>query len=225
MHYLLVIALLFGAAGASAEEPPYIAVNASGWVEAVPDMLRLDVIVRATGKDVAALQQQVDQTTGQVVAAAQELGVEEGDIDSSRINIQPEYDWKASTRVYRGQSVQRTVSMTLRDTGRYGELVMALSRYDLHSMGQPRLEHSNIDELRLSAMDRALAQGRVKAERIAKGIGADLGSVIRVEEHGGPTPMPVQRMAMAESAKRGAPSIDFGKQRITVSVAMRFAID
>jgi uncharacterized protein YggE len=225
MRYLLLIFLLLGSATASAEEPPYIAVNASGWVEAVPDMLTVVATVRATGRDVAALQREVDQTTGQVVAAARELGIEEGDIDSSRINIQPEYDWKASTRIYRGQSVQRTISMTLRDTGRYGDLVMALSRYDLHSMSQPRLEHSAIDELRLEAMDRALAQGRVKAERIAKGIGAELGSVIRVEEHGGPTPMPVQRMAMMEDASHSAPTIDFGKQRIAVSVAMRFAIE
>ncbi len=222
MRYLLLSVLLFAAGGALGEEPPYIAVNADGWVEAVPDMLGLVVTVRATGKDVAALQQQVDKTTGQVVAVAREMGIKEGDFDSSRINIQPEYDWKSSARTYRGQSVQRSITLTLRDTARYGELVMALSRLDLHSVSQPRLEHSSIDELKLAAMDHALARGRTKAERIAKGIGARLGPVIRVEEHGGATPIPMQRMAMAESAS--VPNIDFGKQRIAVSVAMRFAI-
>jgi uncharacterized protein YggE len=225
MRFFLIVALIFSHTAVAAEETPYIAVNANGWVEAVPDMLSLTVSVRETGKDVAAMQQKVDQTTQQLVTAARELGVEQDDIDSSRINIQPEYDWKASARVYRGQSVHRTISITMRDTSRYGELVMALSRYDLHNMGPPRLGHSNIEELRLTAMDRALVQGQIKAERIAKGIDARLGPVIRVEEHGGATPMPVQRMAMMENASQASVNIDFGKQRIAVSVAMRFAIE
>lgn len=224
MRFLIAL-LLTCSALATADQSHYIAVSAEGWVEAEPDMLTLDVEVRRTGKDVAALQQQVDQLTRQVVAAARELGVEDGDIDSARISIQPEYDWQSSARIYLGQSVQRTTSITLRDTARYGELVAAVSRHDIHGLGQPRLGHSKLDELRLVALDRALARGRDRAERIAQGIGAKLGPVIRVEEQGGAGPAPMARMAMMEQGSSGSPQIDFGKQRIATSLAMRFAIE
>ena len=222
---VLIALLLMCSVFAAAEDAHYIAVNAEGWVEVEPDMLTLDVGIRQVGKDVTALQGQVDQLTRQVVTAARELGVGEGDIDSARINIQPDYEWKANTRIYRGQSVQRTVSITLRDTSRYGELVAAVSRHDVESMGQPRLTHSNFEALRLEALDRALERGRVRAERIARGIGAKLGPVIRVEELDGARPVPVQRMAMMEQVGGASPEIDFGKQRIPASVSMRFAID
>lgn len=222
---VLMALLLMCSALAAADDAHYIAVNAEGWIEAEPDMLTLDVVVRRTGEDVAELQLQVDRLTRQVVAAALEQGVEEDDIDSARISIQPEYDWKSSSRIYLGQSVQRNISITLRDTSRFGELVMAVSRHDVQGMGQPRLGHSAIEELRLAALDRALAQGRVRAERIAAGIGAKLGPVIRVEEHAAAGPIPVQRMAMMEQASSQAPQVDFGKQRIAASVSMRFAID
>ena len=222
---VLMALLLMCSALAAADDAHYIAVNAEGWIEAEPDMLTLDVVVRQTGEDVAELQLQVDRLTRQVVAAALEQGVEKDDIDSARISIQPEYDWKASSRIYRGQSVQRNISITLRDTSRYGELVMAVSRHDVERMGQPSLGHSAIEELRLAALDRALAQGRVRAERIAAGIGAKLGQVIRVEEHVAAGPIPVQRMAMMEQASSQAPRVDFGKQRIAASISMRFAID
>lgn len=220
---LLLISMLAVSVACAADEPPhYIAVTASGWVEAVPDKLALDVSVRATGKDVSDLQAQVEKATRQVVNAARELGVEEGDIDSSSISIQPEYDWQNNRRIYLGQSVQRNISITLRNLERYGELVMALSRYQLHSVGQPRLGHSDLEELQLAALDDALARGRVKAERIARGIGAQLGDVTHVEEHGSSTPAPATRMMAAEAAM--SPEIDFGKRRITASVSMRFAI-
>lgn len=219
---LLVLTLSVSIACATDAPPRYIAVNASGWVEALPDMLTLDVSVRATGKDVTELQGQVERTTRQVVSAARELGVEEGDIDSSSISIQPEYDWQNNRRIYRGQAVQRTISVTLRNLERYGELVAAMSRYPLHSVGQPRLGHADLEALQLAALDNALARGRVKAERIARGVGAELGDVVQVEEHGSAVPAPATRVMAAEAAM--SPEIDFGKRRITASVSMRFGL-
>ena len=217
--FLLLVVL---ALPASADN--YIAVNAAGWVDATPDMLTLSVSARATGKDVPALQRQVDTLVQRVVTAAGKSGIAEEDIDSSRLSVRPEYQWVDGKRNYLGQTVQREVVMVLRELDRYGGLMEALSRFDLEEVRPPQLGHSQLKELELQALEAALANGFVKARRIATGIDADLGDVLRVEEQGTAPGQPMARMMAAESAGAGGPQVQFGKQRISTTVSMRFAI-
>ena len=219
MFVILVLSTLSVRAG------EYIAVNASGWVEAVPDTLTSTAMVRATGTDVTDLQGKVDATTQKIVTAARELGVDKSDIDTARVSVRPEYQWRDGQRIYRGQTVERSITITLRELDIYGALIAALSRYDIDDLGQPVLSHSEIEELKLKALDHALQRGFDKAKRIARGIDARLGDVIRVEEQGTSLPPPMTRMLAAEAHAGGAPEIQFGKQRITASVTMRFAIN
>ncbi|MEE4660200.1 MAG: SIMPL domain-containing protein [Halieaceae bacterium] len=222
---LLTLLALLALPAMADKEIPYIAVTASGYVEAVPDILSLDVTVLATGSDVGALQEEVEKTTRLVVKAASKQGVDKDDIDSSRISVQPDYSWIEGKRVYRGQQVQRSISLVLREPGNYGALLLALSALDLDRIGQPRADHSNLEALRMQAMDRALEEGLRKAKRIADTMDVDLGDVIRVEELGS-SRSPAPRMMMAEAAAAdAAPEIEFGKRRISASVALRFAID
>ena len=95
----------------------------------------------------------------------------------------------------------------------------------MDDLGQPRLSHSQLNDLELKALDNALQRGIEKARHIARGIDATLGEVIRVEELGSSLPPPMPRMLASESQVTGAPEIQFGKQRINASVSMRFAID
>ncbi len=219
---VLLAALSFTAC--ADEEAAFIAVSANGYVEAVPDILTLDVLVSQTGQDVAALQKQVEKTTRRVVRAAWDADVKKDDLDSSRISVQPRYNWEDGKRVFQGQQVRRSISIILREPANYGALLAALSALDIEQISPPRPGHSDLDELRLAAMDKALTQGRIKAERIADTMDVDLGDVIRVEELGS-SGIAAPRMMMADAVSESAPKIEFGKRRISASVALRFAID
>lgn len=228
MRLLLVLLgalTLVGCADDEEAQSSAISVGASGWVDATPDTLTLTITARATGEDVSALQTRVDQTTQAVAAAAGEAGVERDDIDSSRLSVQPEFEWQDRTRVYLGQSVQRDTVLTLRDIAQYGELIQALSALELHQISAPVLSHSDQDSLQLQAIDMAVKRATAQAVQVARSIDEELGEVLAVDVHtgGGAAPM---ALAMAEaSPQRGAPQVQFGKQRISVSVSMRFAID
>jgi uncharacterized protein YggE len=194
-------------------------------VEAVPDMLTLSLSAQATGKDVSELQSRVDATVRQVVESARENGVADEDIDSSRLSVRPEYRWRDGQRSYLGQTVQREIMLVLRRLDKYGALVQSLSRYDLQELRAPGLGHSKLEELEIRALEQALANGLAKARRVAAAIDAELGEVIQVEEQGAGGSPPTPRMMSAEAAVGGAPQIQFGKQRISATVTMRFAID
>ncbi len=219
----LLLALCFPLATQAEHATRFLEAGATGWVEAAPDMLSLDLSLQATGDDVDKLQRGIERTAQQVLTAAREQGVAEADINSSRASVRPEYAWQDGKRLYRGQTVQRSISIVLRDLERYGPLLQALSRLDIYELGEPRLGHSRLEALQLDAMVQALASARTKAERMADTLGVTLGEVISAQEQldNGVSPMAGRMLAM-ESAP--APSIQFGKQRISAAVVLRYSI-
>jgi uncharacterized protein YggE len=226
----LVLILLFTLLSHSLwadEHSSYIAVNADGWTEAVPDTLMLTVTASAAGTDLTKISSQVDKVSQQVVEAAREFGVAEDDIDSSRMNMRPEYEWHNQSRRYLGDVVSRDISLTIRDLDRYGELMQTLTLLDLQAISPPRFGFSTIESLQLAALKDALQKARRKAASIAGTIGAELGSVLRVQEQGfvgRPEPRMLAAEAMSVSAA-AAPEFQFGKQRITASVEVRYGIE
>jgi uncharacterized protein YggE len=223
MRLVVFLLLSVFALGGHADE--YISVHADGWIDAIPDTLTLRASAEASGKDVEALQRSADRTASLVTEAAVELGVATDDIDTSRLSVRPDFQWREGQRIYLGQTVRREMVIVLRDTDRYGVLIQALSRFDLHDLSQPQLSHSDLDSLKLEAMEKALENGFRKARRIADSIGVKLGAVLRVEEQGAFHPSPGPRMMAAEAVSADAPNVQFGPQRISASVVMRFAID
>lgn len=224
MRILALLVLLSAALTVQADlRDRHILVGGSGWVEAVPDLLALNLTLMATGQDVEQLQRAVEKTSQQVLRAAREHAVAEDDVDSSRVSVRPEYEWRDGKQVYRGQTVQRDIQLILRKLDNYGELLQALSRLDIHSMGQPQPGHSQLASLQLDAIDAALANAEAKASRMARTLDLELGEVISAEEQLGASPMaPAPRMLAMESST--APEIRFGKQRISASVLVRYAI-
>ncbi len=219
----LLIALCFPLSVQAEDALRFLEAGATGWVEAEPDMVSLDLSLQASGEDVEKLQRSVERTARQVVAAAKEQGLTDEDIDNSRASIRPDYEWRDGERLYKGQIVQRDITLVLRDLERFGALLQSLSRLDIHQLGQPRPGHSQLAALELDAMEQALVNARAKAERMAGTLGVKLGPVISAREQMGHAgPVPAGRMLAMESA--GAPDIQFGKQRISAAVILRVAI-
>ncbi len=221
----LLLALLIVATPAFAAPERSVSVNADAWVEAIPDILKLSITVKETAANMDEAQRAVARTVPEILTLAREHGVEDGDIDSSRVNAYPEYEHRNNRRIYVGETVTRDIQITLRDPSRYGSLIQQLSELKLHQINGPQMAHSQLDELKLEALKKALAKARYKAGIIAEELDMDLGKVIEVQESGSnATPVRAYRMeaAMADSASGGG--FSYGKQRISARVQARFEL-
>jgi len=151
------------------------------------------------------------------------------DWDSSAIVSQPNYEWRNNQRVYQGEQVRRTVHITLRKTADYGALLNAITALSPEWISPPQLIHSNLEALHDAAMTRAIARAQTRAGTVAKASGVKLGKVLRVQEQGHAVPetprLHARMSADMAMATTGTVEVDFGKQRITAQVFMRFAID
>jgi uncharacterized protein YggE len=203
-----------------------ITVQAQGFVEAVPDTLLLRLSVKHTSSSLQEARATVDGIVKQVVSTALKNSVAEQDIDSSQLSSWPEYQWRQDKRHYMGESVQREISLKVRDLDNYGKLLGQLSKLPLHRIQRPQLSHANLDALRLQALRAALAQGKVKARVIAAEIDAGLGLVLTVRELADLAP-PGPRMMMAEAVSADSadqPAFNLASQRIDARVEMVFSI-
>jgi uncharacterized protein YggE len=224
--FLFLSLLLAGVAVSVQAADRFITVQAEGYVEAIPDTLQLTVSVKKTGSDLSKVRREADALSSKVTKLALSNGVATDDIDSSRMRVWPEYEWRKNERHYLGDSVQRDIVLKVRDLEQYSPLVRELTHLPLHQLQQPQLSFSNVDYLRLQALRAALVNGRLKAMAIAEGVDASLGPVISVEERSSRSPAPQRMMAEAVSMDAGSqPSFSFAKQRISAQVEIRYSLD
>jgi uncharacterized protein YggE len=161
-----------------------------------------------------------------VIAALRRAGLEDRDIQTSNVNLNPEYrypDNQAPQLV--GYTASNSVSVRFRDIRKSGRILDALVGEGANQINGPSLsvEHPEpaLDEARL----KAIANARARADLYARTLGMRVARVVSVNESGGyyaPAPPPVP-MAMMRAQSAATP-IEPGEQKLQVSLAVIFEL-
>lgn len=228
---LLAAAALAVPAAAPAQTMQQIAgtrldISASGEVTRVPDVavISTGVVTRATTAT-AAIQQNAARME-RVRAALRRAGIDDKDIQTSSINLNPDYVYvERQPPKLTGYQASNNVSVRFRDIRKTGEILDALVAEGANQINGPSLTidkpEAALDEARL----KAIANGRARAELYARGLGMRVTRLLSVSESGGyaaPPPMPMY--ARAEMAQDAKTTIDPGEQKVSVSIAMSFEL-
>ena len=199
-------------------------INATGEVTRVPDVavISAGVVTRAATAG-SAIQDNAARME-RVIAALKAAGVEDRDIQTSSINLNPEYryDQNQPPKLV-GYTVSNTVNVRFRDIRNSGKILDALVAQGANQINGPTLTidkpESALDEARMNA----IANGRSRAELYARAMGKRVARVVSVSESNSnypvPPPMPVMMEARAQAADT---KIVPGDQKVQVSVSMVF---
>lgn len=210
----------------------HIEVSGTGYIEALPDYVEISLSVAETASTLEAAKKAVDVRTRSVLEAATAGGVREEDIDASLISAQPEFEYANRGRVYKGERVNRSVTLKLRNLDRYSELVQKLTGSGITRLERISLHHSKISELQGEAMKVAIADAKARAEIIAAEFGASVGAVYKISAQAS-GPAPVYRRGIAgaaamsvesEQADQGA-GLKIAKQKIHQSIYAVFTLN
>ncbi len=228
----VAVAMPGGAAAQSAIQVQPISgtrldVSATGEVTRVPDIaiISTGVVTRAASAT-AAIQQNATRME-RVRAALKRAGVEDKDIQTSSINLNPEYHYQQNKPpVLTGYTASNQVSVRFRDIGDTGRILDALVAEGANQINGPSLTidkpEAALDEARM----KAIANGRARADLYARALGMRVVKLLSVSETGGhsmPPPMPMYARAEAMSADAST-KIDPGEQKLSVTVAMSFEL-
>jgi uncharacterized protein YggE len=191
-------------------------VSANGEVTRVPDIavISTGVVTRAASAT-DAIQQNAARME-RVRAALRKAGIEDKDIQTSSISLNPDYVYvERQPPKLTGYQASNQVSVRFRDIRKTGEILDALVAEGANQINGPSLTIDKPDQALDEARMKAIANGRARAELYARALGMRVVRLLSVSESGGyavPPPMPMYARveAMAQDAKT---SIDPGEQR------------
>ena len=202
-------------------------VSATGEVTRVPDLAIISAGVQTLQPTATAAIEENAARMERVRAALKRAGIEDRDIQTSSINLNPEYhyDQNRPPRLT-GYRATNTVNVKFRDLKRTGAILDALVAEGANQINGPNLTidkpEAALDEARI----KAIANGRARADLYARALGMRVVRLISVSEGGGynvPPPMPMVAM-MAERSADASSKIDPGTQQLQVNVSMSFEL-
>ncbi len=226
MSVVLVALLSFSVVGQEKEPARTIRVQGTGKVKVIPDQLHLAIQINIPRAETAAeALSRNSQLTSQVIAMVKRFGIVEGDLQTTRVSVNPVYDYdkRISPPPIVGYSAQNEVTVVVRKIEDAGKIMDQAVKNGATGFGQLQYESSRRTELEREALKKAADDARAKAEVLAKQLGAALGRVISVAEAGVSSPPPFMPMAMEARAAANVPVMP-GEMEITAAVEVVFEL-
>jgi uncharacterized protein len=239
MRKTLLAALLLGAASLPtatyAQQSPSITqtiagarldISATGEVTRVPDIAIISAgVVSRSATATGALQDAADRMQ-RVLAALKRAGVEDRDVQTSNISLNPEYRYvENQPPQLTGYTAANQLTIRFRDIRNSGKILDALVGQGANQINGPSLTIDKPEAALDEARARAIAAGRARAELYARSLGMRILRVVSVSESGGyapPPPMPMY--ARAEIAQAADTKVVPGEQKLQVTLAMTFEL-
>ncbi len=217
-----LVAIATTAAADTVEKPRAITISASGYVDAAPDMARINVGVVTEAKSAKAALNENSELFQSVLKAIRDLGIQGADIKTAQFRVSPVYARRKSSprhgaREIDGFRVVNSAMVTVRDLDKTGVVIDKATTAGANRIGAIYFEVSGREHKLDAAREKAMANAIRRAELYAAAAGASLDEVMSINENvrrGGP------RLAQMEARSSMASStpIEPGEQRLGVTV-------
>lgn len=211
---------------ASAADPRYISVTATGTTNVTPDAVRINAAVSLVAKSSADALAASSTTASALRKALVANKVATKDVATQSVNIYPEYSYPqdGGKPVLAGHRASQSFVITVRaatTTGAIVDAIVAAGGDNLQINGvTPYVLDSNAATEKARAA--AVKNAKAKATSYAKLLGVKLGKVVYLDETSTPTEFPGVYVAAAKSD--AATQIDLGSQKVSVTVSVRWGL-
>ncbi|MES2137654.1 MAG: SIMPL domain-containing protein [Pseudomonadota bacterium] len=202
-------------------------INATGEVIRVPDVAVISAGVVSRSSTASGALQDTANKMDKILAALKRAGVEERDIQTSSVGLNPEYRYPENQAPQLvGYTASNTVTIRFRDIRNSGKILDALVAQGSNQISGPNLVIDKPEAALDEARARAVAIGRARADLYARALGMRVVRVVSVNESGGsyPVPPPMPMYARAEMAQAADSKIVPGEQKLQANLAMTFEL-
>ena len=200
-------------------------LQSTGEVTRVPDVAVVSAgVVSRAQTATAALQDSADRMA-RVLAALKQAGVAGGDIQTSHVNLNPEYRYQNNEAPQLiAYTASNNVTVRFRDVRSSGKILDALVREGANQINGPTLTVDRPEAALDEARAKAIAAGRARADLYARSLGMRVVRVVSISESDGypiqqPVPMVMERAASVASTR-----IEPGEQKLQVTLSMTFEL-
>jgi uncharacterized protein len=220
----MVAALFAVPAIAQSDLPAAISVTGEAHISVPPDLAHVDAGVASDAKTAREASDVNNAAMTKVFATLKGAGVDDKDIQTSRLSLQPQYaPNRSGPSPIVGFRASNRVTIRLRDVGKVAGIIDTLVSAGANDIGNISFSVSQPSKLLDEAREKAVADARRKAEIYARAAGVTLGAPLSISEEGAPAP--VFRARMAAPMAQAAPTpIAQGEETLSISVSVTWAI-
>ncbi|MDD3896355.1 MAG: SIMPL domain-containing protein [Candidatus Peribacteraceae bacterium] len=209
--------------------PVTISVQGRGEVTAVPDIAELtfgaDTLRQATAEQAMSV---LSTKMNAVMDAVKQQGIEEKDITTQNLSLQPSYDWADGKRIDRGFEANQSLRVKIRDLTKIGQVLTAATSAGANQAGGVSFTIDDPENLQVGAREKAIANAEEKARALALQLGKQLGKLKGFSEGGSGVPVPMPSYAMDQALMRGGAvesiAVPSGEQEVVVTVMMTYEL-
>lgn len=203
-------------------------VVAEGEVTRAPDVATIGAGVVTQAATAAAAMAENATRMAATVAALRRAGIADRDIQTSAINLSPQYRYGENVPpVITGYQAGNQVNVRFRDVKRAGAILDTLVAQGANQINGPTLAVDRPEAALDEARAAAIATARARAALYARAAGLSVKRILSISESGGfaapSAPMPI----MVTARKRGEmadTAIEGGEQRLAVTVSVSFEL-
>jgi uncharacterized protein len=162
-----------------------IIVSGTGQTTTLPDKATIQVSVETEGATAAEALDQNSKDMQQVLDRLKSEGIADDKIETAGVVVYPNNSYDSSTGREKttGYRAQNTVTVTLDDLSVIGDIIAAVTEAGADNVYGPNWLLSDDNPAVTTALSRALANARTKAEAIAADQGVELGDPIIISEN------------------------------------------
>ncbi|MEO1489328.1 MAG: SIMPL domain-containing protein [Pseudomonadota bacterium] len=207
---------------------PVIELSVYETITAKPDVATIGGGVTTEAPTAVEAMRQNSEAMRAVIDQIKELGVDDDDIQTTGINLNPVYDYNRETRknVLRGYQVSNRVSVKLRDLDDTGRLLDAIVVAGATDISGPSFAFEADQEAKDEASMRAFEAAMERAKAYADRLGYDEVKVLEIRQSIQRKSPVVARQAVAmvaEAADMSAP-VQPGVVSTGVSISVKFEL-
>lgn len=203
-----------------------LSVSGHGEVEVVPDEARLSTGVVSEAPTAADALAANRRAMNAVFAALKQQGIPDKSIQTSGINVSPQYDLgKTGNEAQRIVSyrVSNDISVIVDDLSRLGATIDALVASGANSLGGIGFTIRDPKPLFRQARAEAVKDAMDRAETYAKAAGVTLGRIAAISENEAAPPRPLY-FAIARVESGAVTPTAAGEEAVSAGVSMTFEI-
>ena len=210
----------------SCREPKIVKTTGTAELKVTPDQATIQVGVERQSATAKLAKAGVGSTSRKILAALKELQIEDKDIQTAYLYLEPMIDYRKGLRIT-NFTADQSLSITVRDLPKLDAVMDAVISAGANRIGGIEYQSSDLRRYRDQARDAAAQAAREKAEALAKALGNQIGKTYSVEEvpqndgYYGPVAGLMANSSMEEYKSR-APSTAPGQLVVKASVVVSF---
>lgn len=232
----LLLGLGPGAASVHADSPPNgVTVSGSGTAELPPDLAHVSGSVDTEAATADDALSQNSQTLQAVISAVKAFGIADADIATTRVSIYPVFsstsgsssNQPAPPPTIAGYRASNGINVKVTDLTKVGPLIQVMVSAGINHFGGVDYGLQNPEQLRVMALQAAIADAQQQAQAAAASLGVKLGGVLNSTTQSTsapPVPRSVAFAAAAPSPAAPPPPVMPGPQTATTTVTVTYAI-